>query len=99
MSIKRQVDPPKSINSSTASLVVPSASSTSTLEDPAKTFRRDDLPTLGLPTSATLRYPSSAGCEPTSGNCEINKSNKSPLPLPCKAETNRGSPSPKFQSA
>ena len=68
VSINLQVDPPKSINSSTASRVVPSASSTKTLGDPAKTFSKLDLPTFGRPTNATRRYPSSTWAVPTSGN-------------------------------
>ena len=86
VSIKRQVLSPRSINSSTGSLVVPSASSTKDRVEPAKEFRRLLFPTLGLPTIAILRYPSSIRLAPTSGSCETIKSSRSPLPLPCAAE-------------
>ena len=58
-----------------------------------------DLPTFGRPTSATRRYPSSACSLPTSGKDLTRKSRRSPLPRPCKAETNLGSPNPKFHKA
>ena len=86
-------------NNSTASLVVPSASSTKTLGDPAKTLSKLDFPTLGRPTKATLLKPSSTCSEPTSGNWAMSKSSKSPLPRPCNAETNLGSPKPRFHKA
>ena len=55
VSINLQVDPPKSINSSTASQVVPSTSSTKTLGEPYKKINKLDLPTFGRPTKATRR--------------------------------------------
>ena len=55
--MKRQVRSPISMSSSTGSTVVPATLSTTTRSDPASLFSREDLPTLGLPTSAIRRGP------------------------------------------
>ena len=50
-----QVEPPKEINSSTGSRVVPAISETIERSSPANALSNDDLPTFGRPISATLR--------------------------------------------
>lgn len=53
---------------SIASLVVPAISDTITLSSRASLLISDDLPTLGLPTIATLGLSSSSSCLDESGN-------------------------------
>ena len=54
VSNKWSITPFKLISPSTTSLVVPAISVTIALDSPNKAFNKDDLPTLGLPTKATL---------------------------------------------
>ena len=85
--------------SSTGSRVVPAVSLTTTRSLPAMEFSSEDLPTLGRPTRATrCRSPSGAAVATaeTSGRTSITASRTSPLPRPCRAETGKGSPSPRF---
>ena len=86
-------------NSSTGSTVVPATLSTTARFSPVNAFSRLDLPTFGLPSSATRCGPRGrAWPEPSSGKAASTTSNKSPLPRPCSAETVYGSPSPSDQS-
>ena len=85
--------------SSTGSRVVPAVSLTTTRSWPAMEFSSEDLPTLGRPTRAMrCRSPSGAAVATaeTSGRTSITASRTSPLPRPCRAETGKGSPSPRF---
>src|SRR6202012_4581266 len=95
-SSNRQVLPPSSISSSTGSRVVPATSSTSTRCSPASLLSRLDLPTLGLPSSATRRGPDGAvrGSGGVSGSASSTASSRSPLARPCSALTGYGSPQP-----
>ena len=54
VSNKCKTIPFKLISPSTMSLVVPAISVTMAFSSPTKAFNNDDLPTLGLPTIATL---------------------------------------------
>ncbi len=86
-------------SSSTGSTVVPATLSTTTRSLPARAFSSEDLPTFGLPSSATRRGPASRPIpEPSSGRIATAASSRSPAPRPCSAETVCGSPSPSDHS-
>ena len=79
---------------STASRVVPATSLTMTRFSPSTRLTREDLPTLGLPITATRITSSSAASSSSSGKYAKQASSRSPVPCPCTAETAIGSPSP-----
>ena len=60
VSTNRQVSPSSSTSESTGSMVVPASWSTTDRDSPVSLFSSDDLPTLGLPSSATRRGPLAA---------------------------------------
>ncbi len=68
------------------SLVVPAISVTILRSSPIKALIKDDLPTLGRPTTAILGVSSSKISNCSFLNLETKKSNKSPVPLPDVAE-------------
>jgi hypothetical protein len=101
VSTNRHVSPSSSSNVSTGSTVVPATSCTTDRCSPANLLSRLDLPTLGLPTSATRRGPAprvplSRGAD---GNTSRTASRRSPVPRPCNPLTGCGSPSPSVHSA
>src|SRR3984957_10058069 len=97
--MNRQVVPPSSISSSTGSRVVPATESTTARCSPTSLLSREDLPTLGLPISATRRGPvSPIRSLGASGRASRARSSMSPLPRPCMAETMTGSPRPSDHS-
>ena len=81
---------------SIASLVVPAISDTITLSSRASLLISDDLPTLGLPTIATLGLSSSSSCLDESGKCFTTSSSISPSPSIEAADIGCGSPIPKL---
>ena len=80
---------------STASRVVPGAGLTLTRASPHRRLRRDDFPTLGLPTIATRISSSGPGpSSSTTGRRVAIASTRSAIPRPCSAEIGIGSPRP-----
>ena len=96
VSIKVKVPCSFSIVMSTASLVVPAMSETMQRFSPATLFTREDLPTLGLPITATLTISPSGSSSCSSGRDSITLSSRSPVPWPWTEETITGSPSPRL---
>ena len=79
---------------STASRVVPATSETMTRFSPSMRFMSEDLPTFGLPMTATLMRSSSSPSPSSGGKCATQASSRSPVPWPCTAESAMGSPRP-----
>ena len=76
------------------SLVVPAISVTIYRFSPIKALMNEDLPALGLPTTANLGRLSST--LPSSlGNFFTNSSNSSPVPLPLTLEIEKNSLNPR----
>ena len=75
---------------------VPAISDTITLSSRASLLISDDLPTLGLPTIATLGLSSSSFCLDESGKCFTTSSSISPSPSIEAADIGCGSPIPKL---
>ncbi len=69
-----------SISVSVASRVVPAMLETITLSSPAIALMSEDLPTLGLPITATLTVSLSSSSFSSSGKYFITSSSKSPVP-------------------
>ena len=89
--------PSISSSSSTGSRVVPAMSCTTTRCSPANALRKEDLPTLGLPTRAIRNTPSLGFADATAdslGRTSMRASSRSPDPRPCRAEIGCGSPIP-----
>ena len=76
------------------SRVVPATESTNARSVPAIALSKLDFPTFGRPTSTTRLGASTSDFKISLGNISMTRSNKSPLPRPCKAETGMGSPKP-----
>ena len=74
------------------SLVVPAISVTIYLSLPIKAFINEDLPALGLPTTANRGRFSSTSF--SSGKCFTNSSNNSPVPLPLTLDIEKNSLNP-----
>ena len=100
VSTNRQMSPSSSTSESTGSIVVPATASTTERDSPVSLFSSDDLPTFGLPTSATRRGPAAAPNKSAgaSGSASRTASSRSPDPRPCSADTGYGSPSPSDHS-
>jgi len=71
-----------SINVSVASLVVPAIFETMTRSSPAMALISEDLPTFGLPITATRILSSSSSSSSSSGKYLITSSSRSPVPWP-----------------
>ena len=98
MSTKRYVHPPNSTTVSTASRVVPGASCTIERSSPMRRLNSVDFPTFGRPRIATRTSPTSssdASASVGSGKRPTTASRRSPVRLPCSAETATGSPRPR----
>ena len=98
VSINVTGSPPTSIRVSTASRVVPGMGLTMARSSPTSLLSKEDFPAFGLPTMAILTESSSmastwAGKELTSA------SSRSPVPVPCMAETGYGSPRPNSKNS
>ena len=79
---------------STASRVVPATFETMTRFSPRMRFMSDDLPTLGLPMTATFILSSSSSPSSRGGKWATHSSSRSPVPWPWTAERAMGSPRP-----
>ena len=77
---------------SIASLVVPAISVTITLSSPKILFVKDDLPTFGFPIKATFNKFSFSSKSLSSGKFFTISSRRSPMPRPCSADIDIGSP-------
>ena len=85
---------------STGSTVVPATSSTTERSSPAILFSSEDLPTFGLPTSATRRGPCTIVLvRGVPGKDSTILSSTSAPPRPCCADTGKGSPRPSPHSS
>ena len=79
--------------------MVPATESTTARSSPVSLLSRLDLPTFGLPTSATRRGPAARSpSRGASGNALMIASSRSPELRPCSALTANGSPSPSDHS-
>ena len=92
---------------STESRVVPGRSCTTTRSSPVRRLNSVDLPTLGRPTMATPRMRGSssvassgaASSLDSSGSMPTSRSSRSPVPRPCRALIEAGSPRPNDSSS
>ena len=75
------------------SLVVPATSVTINLSSPIRELINDDLPALGLPTTAN--FGTSDTARSSLGNCSTNKSKNSPVPDPLIDDKQKRSLKPK----
>ena len=81
---------------STASRVVPAMSETMHRFSPATRFTKEDLPTLGLPMTATLMTSPSGSSSSPWGRLSSTRSSRSPVPWPWTEDTITGSPRPRL---
>ena len=96
MSIKLKHPNSFSAKVSIESLVVPATLETIHLFSPVILFISDDLPTFGLPITATFITAFCPSSGISSGKFFKTSSSKSPVPWPCTEETIIGSPNPKL---
>src|ERR1700754_4008810 len=97
VSTNRQTLPSSSTSESTGSTVVPATSCTTERTSPDTRLNRLDLPTLGLPTSATRRGPAPPAPKSSrgdSGSASSTASSRSPEPPPGRPPPRPGSPDP-----
>ena len=79
---------------SIASRVVPGMSETMSRSCPSRALSRLDLPTFGLPSTATRIASSDTGWPRPPGRRSSTASSRSPVPWPWSAEISTGSPKP-----